>query len=321
VLRKPEKQLRTMPQVVEARKREVQGLYDSKCLEWATWQDAERDRVKPIRTGFVDAIKVDEGSGQEKYKSRLVIYGNQMIPFQHFSPYETSSPVAQHIFLLTLCSLLVAINALIKHIDFSQAYSHADMQEICYAIPPDDCKMQDRPNMIWRVMKALYGSPQAGRRWYDHISRYLRQLGYTQSTVDACVFFLKGEAGVFPPKFAYDERSLPWIVLLRTDDMLVFCMKGEQHAALVKKLQEARFRFTDKGDVEVFCGMQFKRFETGLLIHQQAYIDGLLQDRGFANAKPATTPCTDQEPQPADETATLRQWPLRKLAGELIWLF
>eukprot|EP00808_Paulinella_micropora_P022722 g51544.t1 len=122
VLRKPEKQLRVIP------------------------QDAEEDKVKLTRTGFVDAIKEDEATGEKKYKSRLVIYGNQMIPYQHFSPYDTSSPVADRN-------------------DFSQAYSHASMQEICCAIPPDDCKMQDKPSMICRVKKALYGSPQAGRRW------------------------------------------------------------------------------------------------------------------------------------------------------------
>eukprot|EP00808_Paulinella_micropora_P029936 g68764.t1 len=72
VLRKPEKQLRVIPQVVEARQKEIQGLYDARCLEWATWQDAERDRVKPIRTGTryrVDAIKEDEATGEKKYKS------------------------------------------------------------------------------------------------------------------------------------------------------------------------------------------------------------------------------------------------------------
>eukprot|EP00808_Paulinella_micropora_P030737 g50832.t1 len=117
VLRKPEKQLRLMPQVVEARKKEIQGLYDAKCLEWATWQDADRDKVKPIRTG----------------------------------------------------------------------------------------------------RKAL---------WDD---------------------------SAFPPTMAYDER-----------------------------------RCNMRSDVE---------------------------DRGFDNAKPSTTPCTDQDPQPADPGASLRQWPLRKLAG------
>eukprot|EP00808_Paulinella_micropora_P018036 g2627.t1 len=86
----------------------------------------------------------------------------------------------------------------------------------------------------------------------------------------------------------YDERSLPWIVLLRTDDMLVFCLKEGLHEELVPPLAGAKFRFMNKGDVE-------------------AYIDGLLQDRGFDNAKPSTTPCTDQDPQPADPGASLRQ--------------
>eukprot|EP00808_Paulinella_micropora_P024048 g1942.t1 len=153
VLRKPEKQLRLIPQIVEARKKEVQGLYDAKCLQWATWRDAEKDKVKPIRTGFVDAIKVDEATGENE----------------------------------------------------------------------------------------------------------LGVVGVDES---------------FPPAMVYDVRSLPWIVLLRTDDMLVFCMKVEQHDELIRRLRAARFRFTDKGDVE-------------------AYIDRLLQDRGFENAKPSATPYAD----------------------------
>eukprot|EP00808_Paulinella_micropora_P028183 g37256.t1 len=68
--------------------------------------------------------------------------------------------------------------------------------------------------------------------------------------------------------------------------------KEEQHEVLVSKLHEAGFRFTDKGEVE---------------------------DRGFEDAKPSTTPCTEHEPQLADPAASLRQWPLPKLAGELIW--
>eukprot|EP00808_Paulinella_micropora_P014831 g76008.t1 len=67
--------------------------------------------------------------------------------------------------------------------------------------------------------KALYGSPQAGRRWYNHISRT--------------------STNSFPPPFVNDVRE-------------------EQHDNLVRRLQEARFRLTDKGDVEVFCGMQFE---------------------------------------------------------------
>eukprot|EP00808_Paulinella_micropora_P026985 g82219.t1 len=133
VLRKPEKQLRVIPQVVEARQKEIQGLYDARCLEWATWQDAERDRVKPNRTGFVDATKEDEATGRKTM----------------------------------------------------------------------------------------------------------------------------GDDGTFPPSIAYDDRKN----------------------------------------------------------NTKSCSSDLRTDRGFENAKPSTTPCNEQEPHPADPDASIRQWPLRKLAG------
>eukprot|EP00808_Paulinella_micropora_P024874 g56530.t1 len=40
---------------------------------------------------------------------------------------------------------------------------------------------QERPNRIWKVRKALYGSPQAGRRWDPQLK--------------------------FPPTFAMDKRG------------------------------------------------------------------------------------------------------------------
>jgi len=69
----------------------------------------------------------------------------------------------------------------------------------------------------------------------------------------------------------------------------------------------------------VFCGLQMRQFKTGLLIHQRTYIRNLLNDRGYSNARLAPTPAVDQDPQPAPANHPLRQWPLRKLCGELVW--
>eukprot|EP00808_Paulinella_micropora_P028487 g72259.t1 len=54
------------------------------------------------------------------------------------------------------------------------------------------------------------------------------------------VFCDRGTSEEFPPPLATNPR-------------------GEQHDNLVKLLQDAKFRLTDKGEVEVFCGMQFQR--------------------------------------------------------------
>eukprot|EP00808_Paulinella_micropora_P015333 g59747.t1 len=102
--------------------------------------------------------------------------------------------------------------------------------------------LQEKPSMIWRVRKALYGSPQAGRRWIF--------------TVDCgCLCFL----------FEWRRWHFSPIDSLRREE--------GQHEELVKKLGEAKFRFTDKGEVEVFCCIQFQRFESGSGLRERKAID------------------------------------------------
>eukprot|EP00808_Paulinella_micropora_P023538 g54880.t1 len=109
----------------------------------------------------------------------------------------------------------MALNALVKMIDFSQAYIHADMEDIIFAVPPEEFRKKDDRFAIWRVLKALYGSPQAGRRWHDYVARFLRKLGYSQSTIDPCVFFLATTGVGFPPTCTSDPKALPWFENLK----------------------------------------------------------------------------------------------------------
>eukprot|EP00808_Paulinella_micropora_P012728 g34691.t1 len=92
IIRMPEKQKRMDAKIAAARQSEIKGLYDAKCVRWATREDAKRDNITPIHTGFVDAIKQNESTGDASYKSRLVMFGNRMNEYEHFSPYETSTP-------------------------------------------------------------------------------------------------------------------------------------------------------------------------------------------------------------------------------------
>eukprot|EP00808_Paulinella_micropora_P017356 g52908.t1 len=101
----------------------------------------------------------------------------------------------------------------------------------------------------------------------------------------------------FPPAFINSRTSLPW------------------YENLKRKLDEHKFRYKAMGEVKVFTGLQFRRFDSGLLIHQRAYIRGLLRDRGYANANPVPTPATVQEPAPAAADSPLRQWSLPMLIG------
>jgi len=45
--------------------------------------------------------------------------------------------------------------------------------------------------MIWRVDGALYGAPQAGRRWYEILAPKLQELGFRLLDSDLCMFVEK----------------------------------------------------------------------------------------------------------------------------------
>eukprot|EP00808_Paulinella_micropora_P017863 g46457.t1 len=169
-LRIPQKEIHLHPDVVAARKKEIQGLFKAGCFRWVPRANAYRDNIKPIHTGFVDAVKIDEATGSQKFKSRLVMFGNLMSAFSHYSPYDNSAPVCSHIVLLTVLSLTAALGFDFDVIDFTQAYSQADMIDIVYAIPHDDFedfRDPEKPNDdILQVLKALYGSPQAAHRTF-----------------------------------------------------------------------------------------------------------------------------------------------------------
>eukprot|EP00808_Paulinella_micropora_P021391 g82640.t1 len=170
-LRIPQKEIHQHPEVVAARRKEIEGLFKAGCFRWVPRANAYRDKIKPIHTGFVDAVKIDEATGNHKFKSRLVLFGNLMSPFSHYSPYDKSAPVCSHMVMLTVLSLTAALGFDFVVIDFTQAYSQADMIDIVYAIAPDDFEDFRDPEKpeddILQVLKALYGSPQAGRRWHD----------------------------------------------------------------------------------------------------------------------------------------------------------
>eukprot|EP00808_Paulinella_micropora_P029865 g21497.t1 len=101
VIQVPAKKARDHPLVYAAQKEEVDGLYKMGTLTWVNKKEAWKAGVPPVHTHFVNSIKVNEETGDEKHKARLCANGKRK-QFVHFSPYEKSSPTAQQVFLFVL---------------------------------------------------------------------------------------------------------------------------------------------------------------------------------------------------------------------------
>jgi hypothetical protein len=75
--------------------------------------------------------------------------------------------------------------------DVDTAYLKAKLKDLLYLKIPISYKIKDEKTNYLIVRKALYGAKQSGRAWYEHLTTFLRTLGYTQLKTDTCVFYQK----------------------------------------------------------------------------------------------------------------------------------
>jgi hypothetical protein len=107
-------------------------------------------------------------------------------------------------------------------IDFPEAFLFATLGKNRYmwlgkdatsAILHDapDCRRFVKPNgtMMVKVEGVLYGFAESGKRWFDHLSTFLLESGYSQSTIDPCMFY----------KIRDDKRIM---LSLHVDDMFMY---------------------------------------------------------------------------------------------------
>jgi hypothetical protein len=123
-----------------------------------------------------------------KWKARLNVHGGKQIKNIHY--WETYSPVVKWS-SIRLFLLLAAIRRWhTRQIDFVLAYPHADIETDLYMEIPKGFELKNmKEPYCLKLKKNLYGQKQAGRVWNQFLHQGLTQLGFTQSTVDDCVYY------------------------------------------------------------------------------------------------------------------------------------
>ena len=100
--------------------------------------------------------------------------------------------------------------------DFHLAYLNANLspEEYFYCFPPTSARQYDEhgQRLVWMVVKALYGAPFSGRKWYDTIRHWLIDYGFVPSDADPCVFVYKKK------KYGKNDAS----VTIKTTDLAKF---------------------------------------------------------------------------------------------------
>jgi hypothetical protein len=185
-------------------------------------------------------------------------------------------------------------------------------------------KVSDRisiPNMhenhnMYRVklVKSLYGMKQSGRMWYNRLKEFLLNKGYSNSDDCPCVFIRKSTT-----EFC--------IISVYVDDLNII--------GHTKDIDEARnhlkteFEMKDLGRTKFCLGLQLEHLHTGILVHQPAYVQKVLENFNMDKAYSARTPMVvhalkkDKDafkPKEEGEDVLGQEYPYLSAIGVLLYL-
>ena len=243
-----------------------------------------------IHNKWVYRIKQRVNGSMERFKARLVAKGFEQKCGLDYT--EAFSPVIKPSTTRILLSLVVRFEWNIRQLDVSNAFLHGKLSENVFMEQPRGFVDPLHPNFVCKLHKALYGLKQAFRAWFNRLSSYLLELGFTASLVDSSLFIMH-------------HGFKPIFILVYMDDIIITGPDVNSIHTLITKLQ-VEFPLKDLGPLHFFLGIEVSQTTNGLHLCQAKYISDLLHRTNMQGAKPAKSPCSfglqlsksDGEPPP-----------------------
>jgi hypothetical protein len=126
-----------------------------------------------------------------------------------------------------------------------------------------------------KLVKSLYGLKQSGSMWYNRLKEFLLNKGYSSNDDCSCVFIKKSTIGFC-------------IILVYMDDLNIIGHTKDVDKACDHLKTEFEMKDLDRTK---FClGLQLEHLQTGILVHQFAYVQKILEKFNMDKAYSARTP-------------------------------
>ena len=132
--------------------------------------------------------KLDENDIITRNKARLVAKGynqEEGIDYQ-----ETYAPVARLKNIRLLLDFASCLDFKLFQMDVKSTFLNGLLNEEVYISQPPGFKDIEYPDHVYKLKRALYGFKQAPRAWYERLSKFLLDKGFSRGNVDN-TFFIK----------------------------------------------------------------------------------------------------------------------------------
>jgi hypothetical protein len=271
-----------------------QLLREKKALEPVHRGDLSARQLKKVIRSLMFLKTKFDGLGRfEKIKARLVANGKQQD--RELYP-DTYSPTVGLQSVLMCLTLAASEGRKVCAIDIGGAYLNADRnsaegEEVIMELEPmlvtilarvaPEVKpyTDEKGRLLVKLNKAMYGTLDAAKIWYDKLTGVLRDMGFMPNEVDPCVF----------NKMVGGKQCT---ILLYVDDLLVTC---EVKGAIMDVIAQLEQAF--EGDVKAchdkdlsYLGMHLKIEDGSITVSMVAYLRGVLDELGVTGK--VTTPAT-----------------------------
>jgi hypothetical protein len=255
--------------------------------------------VKIIKSRWVYKIKPD------KYKARFVVKGFLQAAKDVG---ETFSPTVKMITLRLIFALAAVLSWTCRQMDVCNAFVNADTPR---GVPVYmECPQGfEHDAKVMKLLKALYGLKGSPRAWWQHLTLFLKKLGFVVSALDACAFVL------------VVNGITEMIVGVYVDDLLI----AGQVAAVTWFCLEIKksFLMQDLGQPSKIVGINVEFKDDAILVHQEDYAKKVLDRFKFEDSTEKRTPMEVRLKLTADETedsAECESFPYRSLVACMLYL-
>jgi hypothetical protein len=247
---------------------------------------------KPIRS-FIFLKEKRDGT----IKARFTASGNQQ-DRDDLGDFDTSAYAASYVSIKAILAIAAAEGRKVLTFDVPGAYLHAAMpanhvvileidkivSEILLKINPElTLYLSPRGTLLVRLKKALYGTVQAAKLWFDELSRAMKEFGFVSNPVDQCVYNIVNQDRV--------QMTTATVV----DDGIITCVDETFISEFIKFIDEKYGKVTVKsaedGQID-FCSIHVDFREPGVAkLHQPKLIDNIADL--LPDLRPATAPHTE----------------------------
>ncbi|CAH9075913.1 unnamed protein product [Cuscuta europaea] len=257
-----------------------------------------------IGTKWVFKKKADEDGNIVRNKARLVAKAYCQEDGIDFN--ETFAPVARLEAIRIFLAYAAYNNIKVYQMDVKSAFLNGDLEEEVYVEQSPGFIIPTQSSCVYKHRKTLYGLKQAPRAWYDTLSLFLVNHGFTKGKVDKTLFQISVANHIL-------------LVQIYVDDIIF----GSTNEELCKfsQVMQSQFEMSMMGELSYFLGLQVKQVPEGIFINQGKYTKDLIKKFGIEGKSSVKIPMnTSQGIGPDDEGKDVDAIMYRGIIGSLLYL-